>query len=929
MLYSNFTQRFPMKKHLIITLFLGFISFSFGQIKQTPGQVSGSPINVHITSKNIQKRGVTNPSSCQTDTASFTDLSSTGYPLIALGNGQLVGQFFAAPQEITINGFRFFAYTPWDTIAKNTSRNVYAKIYKAGPDSLPRGAALDSVLVKIDTVTGTLTFNRLVNDAVFNKPITLDFDYILTVECTEVTNIPSIVCNSWSNGDGENRNLSVINFNNRWYRGRSLSVGGVTFDAHFQIFPFVNYKFGTDFTVQDDCYLLLDTFTFENHYLNTVAGSVFYNNYMYYSSAGFDALCHTWIFDNKTILKEVIDGKFKPGSKKNIPVKLNSFVVPFSLSLQNCVDSTEKLVYYKPNTPGFTGSADGCMGSDLTLTLNPNSDLTNRWYYKETDTSSFNTGATYTLSNLSADDTFFIKATNGPCISRTYTAYITANKTPSTLTVTNDSICSDASAILKASSDEGNIIWYKSATGGTPVLTGSELITGKLTADTTYFAEANNKGCLLSTGRKAVTAFVNADFAPPKPTGVSDTNVCYSGGTQDLTLRAFTTSSANIRWFDVTAGGTPLSQSNNLVYNITGRGSKSFYVETWDGRCGSGRVPVTVLVGATPNTFAKVSDEICLGDSANIAASASWGDVLWYAAKTSTQHYATGKFIRVGGLTQAKSFVFFKTADGKCINTNFDSVEVTVNIPPTASIVKADDVCNGAKASIELNVTQGTILWYFDNAASNTIATGKTLNLGQIYSNTTRYYETELNGCKSKRNAITIKALDKPAAGFQFLVEFPKKLICTPLNTNNMTVFWDFGDGNTSTDDIGINTYDNEAQYTVKMLATSTLSGCQDSVSQKITINHNNTETPHINFQIHPNPAQAGSDLFTMVPVEKAIWMDLSGRIVSTEMITPTATNTLDLWKTKIAVPAHFQNGIYLLQLEYKGQTETIKIQIN
>lgn len=918
-----------MKKHLLITFFLGIISCSFGQIQHTPGNVSGSPVNVQVASKNIQKRGAANPSSCQTDTASFTDLSSTGYPLIALGNGQLVGQFFAAPQEITINGFRFFAYTPWDTIAKNTSRDVYAKIYKAGPDSLPRGAALDSVLVKIDTITGTLTFGRLVNDAVFSKPITLDFNYILTVECTEVTNIPSIVCNSWSNGDGENRNLSVINFNNRWYRGLSLSVGGVAFDAHFQIFPFVNYKFGTDFKVQDDCYLLLDTFTFENHYLKTVAGSVFYNNYMYYASAGFDALCHTWTFDNKSKLKEVIDGKYKPGSKKNIPVKLNSFVVPFSLSLQNCVDSTEKLVYYKPNTPGFTGSADGCMGSDLTLTLNPNADVTNRWYHKETDTSAFNTGASYTLSNLSANDTFFIKSTNGPCISRTYTAYITANKTPSTLTVTNDSICSDASAILKASSDEGNIIWYRSATGGTPVLTAPELVTGKLSADTTYFAEANNKGCLLPSGRKAVTAYVNADFAPPKPTGASDTHVCYSGTPEDITLSAFTTSSANIRWFDVANGGTPLSESTDLVYNITGRGTKSFYVETWDGRCGSGRVPVVVTINAIPSTFAKVGDEVCLGDSADIAASATWGDVRWFATKTSSLPYKTGKFIRVGGLSNSKSYAYFKTADGDCISPNFDSVEIMVNIPPTATVVKADDVCNGSKASIELSIPEGTILWYFDNSASNTIATGNVLNLGEIFSNTTRYYETELNGCKSKRNEITINALDKPAAGFQFVVEFPKKLICTPLNTNNMTVFWDFGDGNTSTDDIGINTYDNEGQYTVKMLATSTRSGCQDSVSQKITINHNNTEAPNINFQIHPNPTEAGSNLFSMLPIEKALWMDLSGRIIATEKVIPEATNTLDLWKTKIAVPAHFQNGIYLLQLEYQGQTETVKIQIN
>ena len=907
-----------MKKYLLFTLFLGIIYSTFGQIISAPGQVIGSPLNIQIASKSIQKRSASNPSTCATDTSTFTDLSSTGYPLISIGNGQQVGQFFAAPQELTVKGFRFFAYTPWDTNAKNTFRNVHAKIYKAGPDSLPRGAALDSVLIKIDTITGGLSFARLTHDAVFNSSLTIDFNYVLTVECSETTNLPAIVTNSWANSDGEGRNISTIRLNNRWYRGLALNVGGVTFDSHFQIFPFVSYKFGTDFKINDNCYLFLDSFEFDNYYKNSVVGSVFYNNYMYYASAGFDALCHTWTFDNKTIQKERINGKFKPGSKKNITAKLTSYVVPYSVNVNFCYDSTEKTVYYKPNTPGFTGSSDGCEGKDLVLSLNSTSDITNRWYNKETDTSAFFSGDSYTIKNLQSNDTFFIKASNGPCISRTYTALITANKTPSSLSVTNDSICSDASAILKANTDAGDIIWYRSATGGNPVLTASEFVTGKLTADTTYYAEANNKGCLLPSGRKAVTAFVNADFAPEKPTGIKDTNVCYSGGSLDITLSAYTSSSAGIRWFDVATGGTPISQTNDLVYAVTGRGNKSFYVETWDGRCGSGRIPVVVNVGSIPSTFAKVSDEVCLGDSANIAASASWGDIQWFAEKNNTKHYATGKFIRVGGFTNSKSYAYFKTADGDCVNPNFDSVEITVNIPPNATVVKADDVCEGAKASIELNVPEGTISWYFDNSATTAIATGKVLNLGEIYSKTTRYYETELNGCKSNRQEISINALDKPAAGYQFVVEFPKKLTCTPLNNNNMTVFWNFGDGNTSTDDIGVNTYDVEGQYTVKMVATSTLSGCQDSVSQKITINHNGIHKHNSRINLFPNPAIAGSYLTSEAPLKNAVWFDLGGRIIHQSQIVSNA----------IKVPDFVESGIYLLQIELEGRTQTVKIQI-
>lgn len=916
-----------MKKSILFLGILTSILQTIAQIKHVPGNVLGSPTKVINSQKNIQKRGLTNPSSCGTDTTSFTDLSSTGYPLISVGNGQQVGQYFGTPQEITVKGFRFFAYVAWDTVSKVTFRNVYAKIYSAGPDSLPRGAALDSVLVRIDTVSRGITFARLAKDAVFSNPVVVNSGYILSVECADASNIPAIVTNSWTNGDGENRNLSCINLNNRWYRGKSLAVGGITFNAHFQIFPFVTYTFGTDFKINNDCYLLLDSFNFENQYKKSVVGSVFYNNYMYYVGSGFDALCHTWTYDNKTVQKERLNGKFRPGSKKNINIKLTSYVVPYSVNLAFCFDSTEKTMYYKPGTPALTGTSDGCVGDSLRLRITPNSDITNRWYHKETDTLAFNVGDAYTIKNVTNNDTFYITAQNGSCLSRAYTAFVTANQTPSTLTGTNDSVCSDASAILKASSDVGDILWYRSAVGGTAVLNAKELVTGKLNADTTYYAEANNKGCLLPSGRIAVTAFVNADFAPPKPTGMNDTSVCYSGTNTDLTLKAFTLSSASIRWFDVATAGSPISQTNDLVYSITGRGAKTFYVETWDGRCGSGRVPVKVNVSAVPTTFAKVSDEICFGDSADIAASASWGKVNWYANKNATTPFSSNKFVRVGGLTQAKSYAYFKTAEGICESADFDSVEITVNIPPTATIVSANDVCKGANASIELSVNQGSIIWFFDNAASASIATGSKLNLGELFNTATRYYETELNGCRSARNAITIKALDRPDAGFQFEVEFPRKLVCTPINTNNMTIVWDFGDGNTSTENIGINTYANEGQYDVKMVATSTISACKDSISAKITINHNNTESMDTKWTIYPNPVSIHNQLFTLKSFEKATWYDLSGREIFNVNLEATGNNNNND-ASVIPLPPQAKTGIYILELESNNETQRVKIQI-
>lgn len=874
-----------MKQRIILALTVLISTVSFGQIQSVPGNIKGKIYKMSFTRpqhQKLNKRSASNPSSCGQDTVSFTDLASTGYSQINVGNGQATGQFFGVNQEITISGFRFFAYTPWDSNARVESRDIWCKIFEANKDSLPTGPAIDSVKVAVDTITGTLTFARLTQDAIFNKPIKLSKPYVLTLECAETSNIPLTLCNSFANGDGEGRNLSTVQIGGRWYRSLTLNVGGTTFDAHFQFLPFVSYDFGTDFTINDNCYVLAKQFTFDNNTENNVSGSEFYNSYMFYASAGFDDLCHTWTYENSIIDKEVTDGTHQPSTKKNFDIKLTSYVVPYSLSLAFCYDSTEKTMYYKPGTPQVASSVNGCVGDSLQLRVSNNGFQT-KWYNESSDTIPFLSGLNYTIKSVSKADSFYLRNENGTCISPELKLYTTANEKPTSLTVTNDSVCNDASANLKGSTDKGNILWYKTATGGTSVFTGDVYSTSKLSADTTYYAEANNQGCILPSGRKAVTAFVNADFAPDKPNGVKDTSICYESGSVQINLTAFTPSSADIRWFDAATGGTPLTTGTSLNVTISSRGEQNFYVETWDGRCGSGRIPVKVLSSQVPSTFARVGDEICEKDSADIAAAASWGGVQWFYDKSDVNPFSTNKFVRVGGLENQKSYVYFKTFENNCINENFDSVEVIVNIPPTANVLNDLEICKGGKLMLELDLSSGEIEWFISETATTSVSKGKTYNLGEIFANTTMWYETVLNGCRSERNTITVTSLDKPVAGFEWDLLFPKKVVCTPFNTTNMDILWSFGDGNTSTDVIGENVYENEGTYTVKMLATSTLSGCQDSVTAKVMVQHNDVHNLNPTVIAYPNPMKIGQwlRLEGIDHITSLTWMDLSGRVIS------------------------------------------------
>jgi hypothetical protein len=222
--------------------------------------------------KKITSRSASNPKSCDVDTSYFPNLSTstTGgayqFKSITISKGRGVGQFYGAPTQITVSGFRFLGYFLYDTLTGIKSTTVSCNIYKAGPDSLPSGPALASVDLSLDTVGGTLTMAKIQHDIAFSSPVVCNFPYVITVESDSLSATPNIISNAWQSADGEGRNLASAQVSGVWYRCLDLNVAGTTFDAHMQLYPFVKYKYGTDFTTNMDCYAVKDTLRFTNSF---------------------------------------------------------------------------------------------------------------------------------------------------------------------------------------------------------------------------------------------------------------------------------------------------------------------------------------------------------------------------------------------------------------------------------------------------------------------------------------------------------------------------------------------------------------------------------------------------------------------------------------------------------------------------------------
>lgn len=867
--------------------------------------------DVHTATKagKLQNRSAAKPTQCDGDTSMFPSYGSTAYNSVTIRKGSSLGQFFDAPQTMTVSGFRFYGFSVTPTPAKSVKINLICNLYKAGADSLPSGSPIASDTLLIDTVMGSsIPLSRITLNADFGKAVTVTGPYIVCVESDSVNALAAVVCNSYTNGDGKKRNLGVGSVSGKWYRCMSLNIGGTVFNSHMQMYPFVGYKLGIDYTTNQQCYPNLDTLYFQNQSKKTVVSSIFYNYYVYYN---IERSSHRWNFDNK-LYQYAIDGKYKPSSRSNLNVELISTVYPYSG--WSCSDTVSKIIYFKPGTPSLYKPAQGCSGDTVTIAVASDAQTTVQWFKKTTDPKPFFEGNKYTVNNVQNTDTFFVKAVNNSCESNWLMIPFEVNKYPTKLTVKNDSICAGATANLQAFTDYGQLYWYDQATGGSLMYTGQVLQTGKLSRDTQFYVVANNKGCMYAGGAKLVKAFVGSSFAPTSPTVPADTFVC-ARGVNSVTLKASSNSSSDtLRWFTDATGGSPVAIGSTYTFKGTKRGDGYAYVESWNGICGSGRAAVKITVKDYPAVFGATGDETCSNDSAHLFGSTPWGQLNWYIKRSDVTPFYVGKTPALYGLS-GKNQVYFKASEGACFAPNFDSVEVIVNDIPKPTKVEALSVCAKSLGKMSVTIPVGKVNWYEDSTTTDVLFTGSNYDLGLMLSSRTLYYETENKGCKSDRTPLTLVVKPRPAAGFTWTLLWQHKLNCVPINTAGLSFEWDWGDGTKKVGLPGVHQYAGPGNYTVRLIATSNANGCKDTADIPVLVDHTNVKNiAKQQFVAYPNPVGAGEVLTLQGLVSgELVWLDATGREIASSKVSDGATT----------VPAGIARGFYFLQVKAVTQYET------
>lgn len=394
------------------------------------------------------------------------------------------------------------------------------------------------------------------------------------------------------------------------------------------------------------------------------------------------------------------------------------------------MDTVVVTVNPAPSAPTASAPAIVCYGSTATLTATGTGTFV--WYKNPSGGSALGTGASYVTPALTTNDSFYVSATQSGCTSSR--TGVSVNLTiPTAPTANAVSTCSGTTATLSATG-AGTFVWYKNPSGGSALGTGSSYTTSVLTANDSFYVEAQLSGC--SSSRTKVNVTVNS--LPSAPTVNTPSPIC--SGTNTIIVSS---GAGTKNWYSASTGGTLLSTGDTLTTSILASNA-TYYVSVTNGNgCISAtRTPVTVTVNSIPSAPSIGSPAaICAGNVAKIIATPASGSRRWYAAYIGGTVIYSGDTFTTGVLTSNATYYAENIVNG-CVSVNRTPVTVSVNPIPAFPTVAAASICEGSTATLTATgfSTGDSINWYDAATAGNMVGTGATYISGALTAGTSTFY---------------------------------------------------------------------------------------------------------------------------------------------------------------------------------------------
>ncbi|TPG42185.1 T9SS type B sorting domain-containing protein [Flavobacterium pectinovorum] len=309
-----------------------------------------------------------------------------------------------------------------------------------------------------------------------------------------------------------------------------------------------------------------------------------------------------------------------------------------------------------------------------------------------------------------------------------------------TVTITNQPLptanspqtfCSIQNATLDNISITGqNIKWYDAATAGI-LLANTTLLQN----DVTYYATQTINGC--ESERFAVVSKIQNTLPP-----TGDANQPFCSG-QNPTIADIMVTGDLIKWYDAASNGTLLSTTTNL------QDGKTYYASQTLNSCESQRFAITVSVKNTPLAPLELNHRaFCKNENATLNDIQTDGQNLkWYSSNIAAS--------TLPNTTLLENNITYYVSQTTGCESDRTPILVKVNDTNLPNAKAEQSFCIDQNATIaDINIQGTAIIWY-DAVIAGNVLTETTLLQNQIY-----YATQTLNGCESKRIAITIKIQD-------------------------------------------------------------------------------------------------------------------------------------------------------------------------
>lgn len=877
-----------MKKILLITILFANIGV-FGQFST----VSKTIID---NQKNNQKYKTGLDSvDCNTDTLQYGRYKARFLRPITASLGFSLGQLYSAPGMVTVKGFTFYA---WFIPQKDKTYDVFCHIYEAGTDSLPKGKPLQTKKISIDTLFGGGQLTNLERHAIFDTAVKTNKPYILVVEVVDSGRLAT-VSNDWTSREGRAENLMCGTVAGTWYRGLNLNIAGARLDCDMLLEPHVSYSINANFTF-DNCYNYRDTVKFTN----TSSGFIFDPMYNRWAFSNNTNVSNTWNYGHNFSNFSSVNGIVKYANSGNYDVRLINRLLHFKNGT-SCIDTTIKSIEYMPSFTSYSGrNIDSlCSGDSVEFTPIYSGNLW--WFNDSLGKDTLGNFKTYKTSALNKNDTIYLQLSNGSCATPISNRVFKVNTTPKIIEVANDSICLNSASNLLAKTDFGIVKWYPSPVSRQAFHEGEIYSTTPLNSDVTYYVEADNNGCI-SANRAEVSAFVSADFAPQSPQVLKDTTVCLSDG--NILVYANDLDGNQLLWYNVPSGGNPISSADNYSIAINSVGKKVVYVESFDGRCASSRVPVNVSVETFPKSgLQNFSFNICQGEDFMLDLKLNNGSAKWYETSSSTTAIFDSNYLLINNISQDYN-AYFQPYFGACSDTMRYAIRVNaIENGKLKHVNKQDNICQGGSIVLNAEAESGIVSWYSDALLTTEIGSGKELLLSTLSKDTTVFFLAKSQGCNSPAFAYEVFVNKKANAGFNFTILSAGNFRFNVDQLGQGTYKWDLGDGTLTTGSQVVHKYISNGDFTVRLEVTPA-NGCKDTTERVMKVTGlvgvyalNNSE-----YKVYPNPVHDALQVQGSAAIHEVIVLDILGGKVS-ELSNPTKSSQMTI-KTD-----HLQSGTYII----------------